>query len=195
MKQIARTAKQIGAVVRRERRKRELTQAALGSKIGLRQATVSKLEKGEPATQLRTVLDALTALDLQIVIACVAVECVPVQCDRAVERERAASLIACNPVETPSLGAIAGAFEVNSEGLRISLAVCLQSDGQAAMVIGQRVWVQQSDDRAPNSVVIHLEVVRVPRAGGPNEMTGAQGLEGDSLLVAELSGAPRDILG
>ena len=68
MKQIARSPKQIGAVVRRERRKRALTQAALGSKIGLRQATVSKLEKGEPATQLRTVLDALTALDLQIVI-------------------------------------------------------------------------------------------------------------------------------
>lgn len=68
MKQIARTAKQIGAVVRRERRKRGLTQAELGSRIGLRQATVSKLERGEPATQLRTLLEALTALDLQIVI-------------------------------------------------------------------------------------------------------------------------------
>lgn len=68
MKQIARTAKQIGAVVRRERRRRELTQAELGGRIGLRQATVSKLEKGEPATQLRTLLEVLTALDLQIVI-------------------------------------------------------------------------------------------------------------------------------
>ena len=68
MRQIARTARQIGAVVRRERRKRELTQAELGSRIGLRQATVSKLEKGEPATQLRTLLDVLTALDLEIVI-------------------------------------------------------------------------------------------------------------------------------
>ena len=68
MKQIARTEKQIGAVVRRERRRKGLTQEALGDKVGLRQATISKLEKGEPATQLRTLLDALTALDLQLVI-------------------------------------------------------------------------------------------------------------------------------
>ena len=69
MSQIARTTAQIGAIVRRERRKRDLTQTQLGSRIGLRQATISKLEKGEPATQLRTLLDALTALDLQVVIA------------------------------------------------------------------------------------------------------------------------------
>ena len=68
MNQIARTEKQIGAVIRRERRRKGLTQKALGGKVGLRQATISKLEKGEPATQLRTLLDALTALDLQLVI-------------------------------------------------------------------------------------------------------------------------------
>ena len=45
-----------------------MTQAELGRKMGLRQATISKLENGEPATQLRTLLDTLTALDLQIVI-------------------------------------------------------------------------------------------------------------------------------
>ncbi len=64
----ARTAKQIGAIVRRERRRQGLTQAQLGDSIGLRQATVSKLESGEPATQLRTLLDALTALSLEIII-------------------------------------------------------------------------------------------------------------------------------
>ncbi len=68
MNQIARTENQIGAAVRRERRKQGLTQAELGRKIGLRQATISKLEKGEPATQLRTLLDSLTALGLQVVI-------------------------------------------------------------------------------------------------------------------------------
>lgn len=68
MEQIARTAKQIGNAIRRERRKGDLTQKQLGSKISLRQATVSKLEAGEPATQLRTLLDALTALNLEIVI-------------------------------------------------------------------------------------------------------------------------------
>ena len=67
-KQVARTGKQAGAVIRRERRKQGLTQAELGDKVGLRQATISKLEKGESATQLQTLLDALTALDLQVVI-------------------------------------------------------------------------------------------------------------------------------
>jgi HTH-type transcriptional regulator/antitoxin HipB len=33
-----------------------------------RQATVSKLEAGGPATQLRTLIDALAALDLELVI-------------------------------------------------------------------------------------------------------------------------------
>lgn len=68
MNQSARTAKQIGAIIRRARRNAGLTQADLGKKIGLRQATISKLEKGEPATQLSTLLDALTALGLEIII-------------------------------------------------------------------------------------------------------------------------------
>ncbi len=68
MEQTARTTKQIGNAIRRERRKRNLTQNQLGSKVKLRQATVSKLEAGEPATQLRTLLDVLTALNLESVI-------------------------------------------------------------------------------------------------------------------------------
>jgi HTH-type transcriptional regulator / antitoxin HipB len=68
MDQIARTAKQIGAIIRRERRKHNLTQDQLGSRIHLRQATISKLEAGEPATRLSTLLDVLPALDLEIVL-------------------------------------------------------------------------------------------------------------------------------
>lgn len=68
MKQAARTAKQIGAIIRRERRKAKLTQAELGKRIGLRQATISRLEKGEDEMRLSTLLDALTALGLEIVI-------------------------------------------------------------------------------------------------------------------------------
>lgn len=68
MTQTARTGKQIGAIIRRARRKADLTQAELGLRIGLRQATISKLEAGEPATQLSTLLDALAALDLEIVV-------------------------------------------------------------------------------------------------------------------------------
>ena len=68
MTQSARTAKQIGAIIRRARRNAELTQTELGKRIGLRQATVSKLEAGQPATRLSTLLDALTALGLEIII-------------------------------------------------------------------------------------------------------------------------------
>lgn len=68
MTQSARTAKQIGAIIRRARRNAKLTQAELGNRIGLRQATISKLEAGAPATRLSTLLDALTALGLEIII-------------------------------------------------------------------------------------------------------------------------------
>jgi len=68
MDQIARTAAQIGAALRRRRRQLGLTQHDLGDKIHLRQATISKLEAGEPATQLKTMLDALSALDLELVV-------------------------------------------------------------------------------------------------------------------------------
>jgi HTH-type transcriptional regulator / antitoxin HipB len=68
VEQIGRTPQQIGAIVRRRRRQRNLSQEELGARIRLRQATVSKLESGEPATRLRTLLDALAALDLEIVV-------------------------------------------------------------------------------------------------------------------------------
>ena len=68
MMQSARTAKQIGAIIRRARRSADMSQATLGAKIGLRQATISKLERGEPATQLATLLDALSALGMEIII-------------------------------------------------------------------------------------------------------------------------------
>ncbi len=64
----ARTPAQIGAIVQRERRSRRLTQAQLGAKIGRRQATISKLESGQPATQLATLFDVLSALNLEVVL-------------------------------------------------------------------------------------------------------------------------------
>ena len=68
MHSAARTAAQIGAIVHRERRARGLTQAQVGAKVGRRQATISKLEKGEPATQLSTLFDVLSALGLELII-------------------------------------------------------------------------------------------------------------------------------
>lgn len=63
-----RTTKQAGDAIRRIRRQKSLTQGQLGDRMHVRQATVSKLEAGEPATQLRVLMDALVALDLELVI-------------------------------------------------------------------------------------------------------------------------------
>lgn len=68
MEQIARTHKQIGASIRRCRRNRGLSQTDLGVKTSLRQATISALENGEPGAQLRTLIDVMAALGLEMVI-------------------------------------------------------------------------------------------------------------------------------
>jgi HTH-type transcriptional regulator/antitoxin HipB len=67
MEQIARSAKQIGAIIRRKRRQAKLTQNELGVKTSLRQATISKLESGEPNSRLGTLLDDMAALGLEVV--------------------------------------------------------------------------------------------------------------------------------
>lgn len=66
--QIVRSEKQLGAVLRRARRQRNLSQGALGEQIHMRQGTISRLESGEPAVQLRTLIDVLSALNLELVI-------------------------------------------------------------------------------------------------------------------------------
>ena len=68
MDQIARTPKQIGAIIQRQRRKLQQTQNSLGSRIKHRQATISRLEAGNPGTSLGTLLDVLAALNLEIVM-------------------------------------------------------------------------------------------------------------------------------
>ncbi|HEX4487300.1 MAG TPA: helix-turn-helix domain-containing protein [Terriglobales bacterium] len=68
MDHIARTPKQIGAILQRRRRTLKLTQNQLRSRVKLRQATVSKLEAGEPGTRLDTVFGLLGALGLELVV-------------------------------------------------------------------------------------------------------------------------------
>lgn len=68
MSTIVRTAKQLGATLRRYRRGKGLTQLSLGDLMHARQATVSKLESGGGGTRLGVLIDALTALDLELVI-------------------------------------------------------------------------------------------------------------------------------
>ncbi len=65
---IARNEKQIGAILRRARRKAGLTQQALGDRVNLRQGTISHLEAGKPAVQLRTLMATLSSLGLEIVV-------------------------------------------------------------------------------------------------------------------------------
>jgi len=68
MEQIARTSRQLGAAIRRRRRRLGLSQVALGAQTNLRQATISALENGEPGTQLRTLTDVLAALGLELLV-------------------------------------------------------------------------------------------------------------------------------
>lgn len=65
---IARNEKQIGAILRRARRKAGLTQQALADRVHLRQGTISHLEAGKPTMQLRTLMVTLSSLGLEIVV-------------------------------------------------------------------------------------------------------------------------------
>ena len=65
MSNLARTPVQIGALVRRARKKRGLNQAQLGERAGLRQETISLIETGNPAAKLETILTILAALGLE----------------------------------------------------------------------------------------------------------------------------------
>ena len=67
MESIARTPLQLGNYIREARRKRGLSQEALAARIGVRQKTVSDME-GSAAARLDTVLRALAALDLELVV-------------------------------------------------------------------------------------------------------------------------------
>ena len=66
MAEIIRSPKSLGAAFRWHRRQLELTQAELGARAGIRQATVSEVENGLETVKLRTVMDLLRALDLEV---------------------------------------------------------------------------------------------------------------------------------
>ncbi|HOO82408.1 MAG TPA: helix-turn-helix domain-containing protein [Alphaproteobacteria bacterium] len=68
MSDLARSPEQIGNIIRRVRKKRGMSQSALGEKTGLRQATISQIEKGHPAAKLETILAVLSALGLEFQI-------------------------------------------------------------------------------------------------------------------------------
>jgi HTH-type transcriptional regulator/antitoxin HipB len=69
MNDLARDPKQIGNLIRRARKKRALSQKALGDKAGLRQETISLIENGNPSAKIETLLAVLAALELEFQIA------------------------------------------------------------------------------------------------------------------------------
>lgn len=68
MAELVRSPKQLGVALRRFRRTRDLTQAELAKRAGVRQGTVSQVETGLETVKLSTVMDLLRALDLEVVI-------------------------------------------------------------------------------------------------------------------------------
>ena len=68
MEHIVRSSKQLGHILQRVRKEKNITQDILGETISMRQATISKLEAGEPGTRIETLMVVLAALGLEIVI-------------------------------------------------------------------------------------------------------------------------------
>jgi HTH-type transcriptional regulator/antitoxin HipB len=67
METATRTPKQLGAELRRYRKKRDLTQASLSRLIGKRQATISTLESDGGGT-LETLFAVLSALEIELAL-------------------------------------------------------------------------------------------------------------------------------
>jgi HTH-type transcriptional regulator/antitoxin HipB len=65
MRTVIRSASVLGTLIRQARREQGLTQADLGLKTGLRQATISSIENGEGGT-LDSLFKLLTALKLEM---------------------------------------------------------------------------------------------------------------------------------
>ncbi|MBI2606888.1 MAG: helix-turn-helix domain-containing protein [Deltaproteobacteria bacterium] len=59
---------QLGLAIGRFRARSELSQAALAKSAGVRQATVSKVEKGMGTTALETIYSVCAALGLEVVL-------------------------------------------------------------------------------------------------------------------------------
>lgn len=68
MADLARSPEQIGNAIRRARKKSGMSQSELGEKTGLRQGTISQIEKGHAAAKLETILALLSVLGLEFQI-------------------------------------------------------------------------------------------------------------------------------
>jgi HTH-type transcriptional regulator/antitoxin HipB len=58
----------LGAALRQERKQKGMSQSAVGKWVGIDQPTISRVEKGNPGTELGTLFRLLAALDLELTI-------------------------------------------------------------------------------------------------------------------------------
>lgn len=68
MTRSVRTAKQLGALVREERKRRQLSQQELADLVGTGQKTISAIENGNEGATLETAFRLLAVLQLEIAL-------------------------------------------------------------------------------------------------------------------------------
>lgn len=68
MNQLARSPKQMGAIIQAARHQRGMNQSQLADLAGMRQETVSSIEGGLLGAKLSSIFDILAALDLEITV-------------------------------------------------------------------------------------------------------------------------------
>lgn len=68
MEYVARTARQLGQVLKSRRKQLGLTQAEVAAKVGLLQAQVSVIESRDARATMTTLYKALSALGLELVL-------------------------------------------------------------------------------------------------------------------------------
>ena len=66
MKQMVRSAKQLGSLIHNERVRRGMSQQALADLTGTGQKTISHIENGKEGTKLETIFSLLATLDLEM---------------------------------------------------------------------------------------------------------------------------------
>lgn len=68
MEPLARSPRQLGALIQQRRKAKGLSQTELADLAGLRQERVSKIESGAPGSRIDAVFDLLAALDLEMTL-------------------------------------------------------------------------------------------------------------------------------
>lgn len=68
MEQLILSLNSLGAVIKRQRKAKNLTQTEVGAEINIEQSTLSSVEQGAEGTRLSTLFRILAALDLEMVI-------------------------------------------------------------------------------------------------------------------------------